>query len=261
MTESPRPYPDRYLPAVEALLFAADEPLSASMIAEALAATDETLVPEEWARAIVEDLKAAYTTQERGFTVVEIGGGFELRTRALFSDYVRHLYKKPAVRLSRAALEVLAVVAYRQPVTRAQVEDIRGVDCSGMLRRLAERELIKVIGKADDVGRPLLYGTSPKFLQFFSLSSLSELPTLKEYTELSDDHMVKLQELDETLAANRAATAEAEKAAPADTSPTDGELALTPPAGDDESAPAYAPTAEPAAPTEEVTEVTEVIDE
>lgn len=212
MNDSPRPYPDRYMPAVEAMLFAADDPLTAAVIAEALTATDETVVPEEWARAVLEDLKAAYAAEDRGFTIVEIGGGYEMRTRALFSDYVRHLYKKPPVRLSRAALEVLAVVAYRQPVTRAQVEDIRGVDCSGMLRRLAERELIKVIGKADEVGRPLLYGTSPKFLQFFSLSSLADLPTLKEYTELSDDHLVQLQELDETLAANRADSGHASEA-------------------------------------------------
>ena len=203
MTDTPRPYPEHYVPAVEALLFAADEPLTTDVIADALGVTDETIVPETWARAIVDELAAGYRAAERGFAVVEINGGFELRTRALFGDYVRHLYKKPPVRLSRAALEVLAIVAYRQPATRAQVEDVRGVDCSGMLRKLAEKELIKVIGKADEVGRPLLYGTSPKFLEFFGLAALTDLPTLREYTELTDDHVVKLQALEETLAANR----------------------------------------------------------
>ncbi len=207
MSDSPRPYPEHYLPAVEAILFAADTPLSAGLIAEALAITDETIVPEEWARLIVDELKAQYLAEERGFAVVEIAGGFELRTRAIFSDYVRHLYKKPPVRLSRAALEVLSIVAYRQPCTRAQVEDVRGVDCSGMLRKLAEKELVKVIGKADEVGRPLLYGTSPKFLEFFGLSALTDLPTLREYTELTEEHIVKVQALDETLAANAAEAA------------------------------------------------------
>ncbi len=193
--------PAHYPAAIEALLFAADAPLTFEVLQGALSNVDESVVPLEWVEDAVHALRERYSTEDRGFQLVAIAQGWELRTRAAYSDYVRQLYAKPPVRLSRAALEVLSVVAYRQPCTRADVEDIRGVDCSRLLRSLLDRSLIRIIGKADDVGRPLLYGTSQAFLEFFGLTALSELPTLKEYTELTEDHVVKLQELEETLRA------------------------------------------------------------
>lgn len=194
--------PAHYTAAVEALLFAADAPLSAEALQTALATADETVVPLAWVDTALEELGALYADRDSGIQLVRVGEGWELRTRAAYGDYVRQLYSRPPVRLSRAALEVLAIVAYRQPCTRADVEDIRGVDSSRILRTLLDRSLLRILGKADDVGRPLLYGTSPTFLEFFGLTSLADLPTLKEYTELTEDHVVKLQEFDDTQRAN-----------------------------------------------------------
>jgi len=191
--------------AVEALLFAAEGPLSPQSLRDVLARADSLDVAEGDVERVLRALQARYADEERGFALVEVGAGWELRTRPAYAAYVHELYRNPPVRLTRAALEVLAIVAYRQPCTRADVEEIRGVDCSRMLRTLLERSLVRIIGKADDVGRPLLYGTTPGFLEFFGLASLSELPTLKDYTELSEEHLVKLQALDDTLRANEAA--------------------------------------------------------
>lgn len=215
------PIPPHFPGAIEALLFASSEPLSIDVLAQALSTADDVPVAPAAVEAALELVAARYAGEGRGVQLVEVGGGWEFRTCAAQADYVRQLYKRPPVRLSRAALEVLSVVAYRQPCTRADVEDIRGVDCSRILRALLERGLIRIIGKADDIGRPLLYGTSPMFLEFFGLNSLGELPTLREYTELTEDHVVRLQEYDETVAA----TVERESAEGSTTtpSPTDDE--------------------------------------
>lgn len=198
----PAPWPAHFVPAVEAMLLAAEKALRVEEIAELLNRVDEVPVPLGWVEGILQVLLARHSGDDRGFHLMRLGDAWEFRTRGAYADYVHVMYRKKPVRLSRAALEVLAVVAYRQPCTRADVDDIRGVDSSATLRQLLERELVRIIGKSDDVGRPLLYATTPKFLSFFGLSALTELPTLKEYTELSDEHLVKLQELDATLAAN-----------------------------------------------------------
>jgi segregation and condensation protein B len=190
--------------AVEALLFAAEGPVSPQTLRDVLARADSLDVAEGDVERVLRTLQVRFANEDRGFALVEVGAGWELRTRPAYAAYVHELYRNPPVRLTRAALEVLAIVAYRQPCTRADVEEIRGVDCSRMLRTLLERSLVRIIGKADDVGRPLLYGTTPGFLEFFGLASLSELPTLKDYTELTEEHLVKLQALDETLRANEA---------------------------------------------------------
>jgi len=197
-----REYPAHFPAATEAILFASDRPLTAVEVGTALGLADEFDVPTAWVEQIIEDLREDYAASNRGFNLVDIVGGWEFRTRSSYSAYVLQLTKKKPVRLSRAALEILAIVAYRQPCTRADVEDIRGVDCSNTLRQLLERQLIKILGKSDDVGRPLLYGTTREFLNYFGLKSLAELPTLKEFTELTEEHVVKVQELEETLAAN-----------------------------------------------------------
>lgn len=197
--------PRHFRPAVEAMLFAAERALTVSEIAEYLGRVDEMDVPTEWVEWVLEQIQQVFTDPDHGFQLVKAGDAWEFRSRGAFSDYVLVMYKRKPVRLSRPALEVLAIVAYRQPCTRADVDDIRGVDSSGVLRQLLERELLRIVGKSDDVGRPLIYGTSQKFLSFFGLSSLSDLPTLKEFTELTDDHLVKLQELEATLQANRQA--------------------------------------------------------
>lgn len=229
MTAPPDP---RTVAAIEALLFASSDPLSADALRDLLSSAEEVPVALDRVDTALEALRARYAGEGAGIQLVEIGGGWEFRTRAELADYVRQLFKQPPVRLTRAALEVLSVVAYRQPCTRADVEDIRGVDCSRVLRALLERGLIRIIGKADDIGRPLLYGTSPQFLEFFGLNSLGELPTLREYTELTEEHVVRLQEFDATLAATRAAHGEAPEAttaaAAAESDPTDAPAPTTP---------------------------------
>ena len=197
--------PAHYPAAVEALLFAAEGPLSDEDLQIALSEADELLVPREWVHTCLAQVEHRYQDSESGLQMIAVAGGWDLRTRAAYGAYVRQLYQASPIKLSRAALEVMAVVAYRQPCTRADIEEIRGVDCSGLIRRLLERSLLRIIGKADEVGRPLLYGTSDTFLEFFGLSALSELPTLSEYAELSEDHVVKLQELEETLEVNQRA--------------------------------------------------------
>jgi segregation and condensation protein B len=123
----------------------------------------------------------------RGMRVDEVAGGYMFRTNPAYASYVQSFLAQRPVRLSRAQLETLAIVAYRQPITRPEVDDIRGVDCGPVLKGLLERDLIRILGKKDEPGRPMLYGTTQNFLELFSLQSLRELPTLREFTELSDD--------------------------------------------------------------------------
>jgi segregation and condensation protein B len=200
--------PEHLVAATEAMLFAAERALSPTELAEFLSRVDEMEIPESWVLFCLEKIQARYLGASSGFQLQRVGESWEFRTRGAFADYVLVMYRRKPVRLSRAALEVLAVIAYRQPCTRADIDDIRGVDSSAVLRQLLERDLIRILGKSDDVGRPMIYGTSQKFLSFFGLRSLSELPTLREFTELSEEHLVKLQELDATLAANRTAQPE-----------------------------------------------------
>lgn len=160
---------------LEAVLFAADEPLARSQIDSIFPD-----VPAEVLERALRQLKLAYSGPSRGIHLSEVAGGFQFRTNPDFNQPVLRLYKARPFKLSKAALETLAIVAYRQPVTRAQVDELRGVDCSAIIKKLNELELIAVIGRMDDIGRPNLYGTTQRFLQFFGLKSLAELPTLDQ---------------------------------------------------------------------------------
>ena len=168
--------------AVEAVLFASPEPVP-------LARLEQVFAPEGLSRAeLVEALGAlSEALEDRGIELREVAGGYQLRTRPEMAPFLARLEVPRPVRFSRAALETLAIVAYRQPVTRAEVEEVRGVDCGGVLRSLLEKGLVRILGKKDVPGRPLLYGTTRKFLEVFGLSSLTELPSLKEIGELLDE--------------------------------------------------------------------------
>ncbi len=124
---------------------------------------------------------------DRGINLVEVNSGFQFRSSTTYAPFVRDFVARKPVRLSRPQLETLAIVAYRQPVTRPEIDDIRGVDSGSALRILSERGLLKVLGRKEEPGRPLLYGTSPFFLEFFGMKALTELPTLQEFSELSDE--------------------------------------------------------------------------
>lgn len=161
---------------VEALLFASDAPLSAADIARS-----EPEVSEEDVSAAIEALRAEYDETERAFGVFELAGGYQILTRPEFVPYLERFATvgRPA-RVSQAALEALAIVAYRQPIGRAEIEEIRGVGSAGVLRTLAERDLIEVVGRGEGLGRPLLYGTTPRFLEHFGYGSLEDLPRPEE---------------------------------------------------------------------------------
>jgi segregation and condensation protein B len=157
---------------VEALLFASHSPLSPAELARA----DEGMDEEQVERAI-QELREDYARDERAFEVVEIAGGFQLVTRPAFAPYLERFDTVPhPTRLSSPALETLAIIAYRQPLGRAEIEEIRGVGAGGVLKTLQERELIEVVGRGPGLGRPLLYGTTRRFLEHFGFRSLNDLP-------------------------------------------------------------------------------------
>ena len=162
--------------ALEAMLFAVDEPLPLSAILAALPSAGEERV-----RRVLSQMQLDWAGESRGIWLKEVAGGYQLRTNPDFHDTLLGLFEAKPTKLSRAALETLAIVAYRQPVMKSIVDEIRGVDCGGVLRSLTDFDLVTVLGKADDIGRPNLYGTTKRFLEFFGLGSLTDLPTLEDF--------------------------------------------------------------------------------
>ncbi|WP_394826251.1 SMC-Scp complex subunit ScpB [Pendulispora albinea] len=179
---------------LEALIFASDKPLKLQELAKLAHASlkDAKL----WLRAIKEDFLP------RGIKLDEVAEGFVFRTDARYARYVRDMTRQKPIKLSRAQIETLAILAYRQPITRPEIDEIRGVDCGPVLKMLLDRDLIRILGKKDEPGRPLLYGTTPGFLEFFGLKSLKDLPTLHEFTELNEEsRKVVERELGEVMPA------------------------------------------------------------
>lgn len=163
---------------IEALLFTSDKPLSIDSLREVLQDVEAADI-----RAMVDTLNADYSSSGRSFSVKEIAGGFQMLTDPIYSKWISELYKRPPDRLRGPALETLAIIAYRQPITRSEIEAIRGVNVDGVLHTLEERDLIRSKGRVDAPGRPILYGTTTEFLRHFGLKSLDELPKLKEFKE------------------------------------------------------------------------------
>ncbi|HEO71526.1 MAG TPA: SMC-Scp complex subunit ScpB [Candidatus Hydrogenedentes bacterium] len=167
--------------ALYAMLFASDRPLSAARLAEALGDIDRDVVG-----MLLEELRTQLDEQEVPYHLQEIAGGYQLMTKEDFAPYIRRLFQlKKSAKLSRAALETLAIIAYKQPVTRADVEAVRGVSVSYAFELLQEKRLIKVVGVAELPGRPRLYRTTDEFLVHFGLKSLKELPSIEELHELT----------------------------------------------------------------------------
>lgn len=157
---------------VEAILFLAREPLNARKLAQFADLQDGTE-----ARTLVRALNQQYNQQGYAFRVEDVAGGFQLLTRPQFAPWLRRLgHVPPETRLSTPAMETLAVIAYRQPVLRADIEAIRGVSCGEILRQLMERELVRIAGRSEELGRPYLYGTTKRFLQTFGMKNLDSLP-------------------------------------------------------------------------------------
>lgn len=175
--------------AAEAIIFAADEPVSAERIAEIVAeVTGHLEVAAEDVESAVERLNEEYRSADRAMEVHEWGEGYRMATRSTLSPFVQTLFVgEQETSLSRSLMETLAVIAYRQPVTRPEVDFVRGVNSDYAIGKLMEMELVDVEGRAESLGRPLLYGTTDPFLEQFGLSSLDDLPTLREVEELLDD--------------------------------------------------------------------------
>lgn len=162
---------------IETLLFITDRPVKPTRIADVVETADAHRV-----REIIHELQAEYVRDSRAVQIVEIGGGFQMATKPEYGRWVRRLYnEKMTTKLSNAALETLAIIAYKQPITRAEMEAIRGVDVAGPLERLLERALVRVVGKKDTIGRPMVYGTTDEFLRLFGLNKISELPDLQVF--------------------------------------------------------------------------------
>lgn len=164
---------------IETLLFITDRPVKPGRLAEVV----ETVSAKQ-VLAIIEELTREYAQTGRAVQIVEVGGGFQMATKPEYGRWVRKLYnEKMTTKLSNAALETLAIIAYKQPITRAEMESIRGVDVAGPLERLLERGLVRVVGKKDTIGRPMVYGTTDEFLRMFGLNKVSELPDLQVFAE------------------------------------------------------------------------------
>ena len=164
---------------LESLLFAAGEPVSIARLAAVL-----ENVAQKDIRQALSAMAAAYASGARGMVLEEVAGGYQLRTPKEHALYVRKLLAAKPPRLSRPLLETLAIIAYRQPITGPEIEQLRGVDCGGVLDTLIERRLVKIAGRKDAPGRPMVYATTPEFLETFGLKDLEQLPDLGELREI-----------------------------------------------------------------------------
>ena len=165
---------------LESLLFVADGPLTVQRFVEVLDGVDKETI-----QTLLQELQSDLEAPSRGLQLVEVAGGYQLRTAKVNADWVKKFLGGRPARMGRATLETLAIIAYRQPITKAEIESIRGVDVDGVITTLLERNLIRAVARKDVPGRPFLYGTTAEFLQLFNLKDLTELPTLKETDEIS----------------------------------------------------------------------------
>ena len=166
---------------IESLLLVAEEPLKIDRIKNILALAEK----KEIQKALAE-LSSEYEHRKGGFFLREVAGGYQIRTRPEYREWIKRLIQPKPLRLSKPALETLAIIAYKQPIIRSDIEHIRGVNCGGILRMLLERNLVRILGRKAIPGRPHIYATTKQFLEVFDLKNLEDLPTPKEISELSD---------------------------------------------------------------------------
>lgn len=182
--------PEQARSVIEAVLLSAESPVTVARLAEVI----DGHGPREVAR-LVEELREEYGRSGRGFTIVEVAGGYQLATRAELSPWLRRFHKdRHQVRLSQAALETLAIIAFKQPLTRIEVDSIRGVNSAGVLQTLMELGMVRITGRSDGIGKPMLFGTTREFLVHFGLKNLTDLPKPKELEELLAEGEQKARE-------------------------------------------------------------------
>lgn len=182
---------------VESLLFVSPEPLSVQRLVAIMGDVTKADVAQAL-RGLGEELEQ----EGRGVRLVEIAGGFRLVTKQEYATWIKRLDKtKSATKLSRSALESLAIIAYKQPIVRSEIEEIRGVETSGVVRTLLERKLVRIVGRKEVPGRPIMYGTTKFFLEHFGLNDLTQLPPLREFTELgeSDQSLLPMESMEVTV--------------------------------------------------------------
>lgn len=174
---------------IEAMLFVADSPVTVDRLSELLPEYERATI-----RIALQELRDDYQARHAGIHLVEVAGGWQLRTWPELMPYLSRLVKGKPPRFSPSALETLAIVAYRQPITRQEIEYLRGVDTGAVLKSLLEKRLIKILGKKDIPGRPIIYGTTREFLEIFNLNDLKGLPTLREMQALDEVPLFEVQE-------------------------------------------------------------------
>lgn len=193
-------------PIIEAVLHVATEPLSLARLCQLLDGADPAQVS-----ACIAELREAYRCNHHGISIVEVGGGFEMVTVAEAAPWIRKLYAtKSAPRLSKPSLETLAIIAYKQPLTRPEIESIRGVDAAGVVKTLMDRRLVKIVGRKDVPGRPMMFGTTKDFLLAFGLNDLADLPTLRDFAEIARASDATRDEADPALTAPAEETSDVE---------------------------------------------------
>ncbi len=165
---------------IEALLFISEKPLILEQVKEVLEGLDTTVI-----RDLLNQLKSEYEQRNSGVRIVEVAGGYQMITAEAFASYIKKFYKlRHKERLSGPSLETLAVIAYKQPVTRLEIESIRGVNVDGVINTLLEKGLVRIAGRKDVLGRPFVYGTTRQFLEYFGLKSLDDLPKMEDFSSL-----------------------------------------------------------------------------
>jgi segregation and condensation protein B len=179
---SARLTPEKVKRVLQSLLLVADKPASIDALYQSTGIAKKSL------QEALERMALELRETESGIALEEVSGGWQFRTDVESAEYVRRFLQVKPQRLTRAAVETLAIIAYRQPVTRPEIEEIRSVDSAAVLKALLDRRLVKILGKKEEVGRPILYGTTKEFLEFFALKDLASLPTLREFQELTKEH-------------------------------------------------------------------------
>ena len=215
-------------PIIESLLFMAEEPLSVERLKRILA--DQA--PSREIREALEAIAEEHNARQGGFYLHPVAGGWQFRTRPEYNQWIKKLIQPKPLRLSKAALETLVIIAYKQPIIRSDIEHLRGVDCGGVLRALLERKLIRVLGRREIAGRPLIYATTKRFLEIFDLKSLKDLPTPREIQDLGTSGV------EAQLAASLEKAADPqvlEVSAGDDNAPETGEYGSMPPAAPSEA--------------------------
>jgi segregation and condensation protein B len=177
---------------IEALLFASDQPINMNTLRNILG--DQ--IKDIDVKSLIKEIEEEYKIKNSPFEIRFIAGGWQFSTKKEFGPWIKKLYKaRTTLRLSNSALETLSIIAYKQPITRAEIEEIRGVESSGVLDTLLERKLIRIVGRKEVLGRPLLYGTTQEFLRHFGLSHLSELPSLEEFIKQESEESKESEEI------------------------------------------------------------------